>query len=341
MTALKAYQRLEATALWRANPDAQRREVVVSIGDATLTISDINDVALTHWSLAAVDRANPQDLPAIFYPDGDPGETLELDTDGAEMIEAIERVRRAIGKRRPRPGRLRLAMFAGSFLVVAAGAIFWLPDALIRHTVNVVPQVKRVEIGQQLMTRIDRVTGAPCVAPQALPALRMLSQRLTGDPVSLMVLRAGVAQSVHLPGGRILLNRALIEDYEDPNVTAGFVIAERVRAAQEDPLERMLISSGLKATFRLLTTGNMDPDSLSAHAERLLTAPEHSIPNEALLAAFKAAQVPSSPYAYARDVSGETTLPLIEADPFTMPGMGQMPVLSDGNWVRLQGICGG
>ena len=59
MTALKKYARLEATALWRAGPDVQRREVIVSIGDATLVISDLKDQALTHWSLAAVDRAKP------------------------------------------------------------------------------------------------------------------------------------------------------------------------------------------------------------------------------------------------------------------------------------------
>ena len=56
MTALSKYDRLEATGLWRINPSEQRREVVVSIGDATLIISDINDTALTHWSLAAVER---------------------------------------------------------------------------------------------------------------------------------------------------------------------------------------------------------------------------------------------------------------------------------------------
>ena len=72
MTALTQYSRLEATALWRQTPEAQRREVIVSIGDATLVIANINDQALTHWSLAAVVRANPTVSPAVFHPDGDP-----------------------------------------------------------------------------------------------------------------------------------------------------------------------------------------------------------------------------------------------------------------------------
>ena len=48
MPALTTYDRLEATGLWRATPQDQRREVVVSIGDATLVIKDLTDKAITH-----------------------------------------------------------------------------------------------------------------------------------------------------------------------------------------------------------------------------------------------------------------------------------------------------
>jgi hypothetical protein len=107
MTALSQYERLEASGLWRASPDEQRREVIISLGDATLTITDMRDIALTHWSLAALERANPGKLPAIYHPDGDPGETLELDETATEMLDAIERLRRHIDRRRPKPWRLR------------------------------------------------------------------------------------------------------------------------------------------------------------------------------------------------------------------------------------------
>ena len=40
MTALKEYARLESTGLWRPDPEAQRREVAISFGDATLVIAD-------------------------------------------------------------------------------------------------------------------------------------------------------------------------------------------------------------------------------------------------------------------------------------------------------------
>ena len=57
---------------------------------------NFNNQALTHWSLAAIERQNPGTLPALFNPDGDPGETLELAETEGEMIDAIERLRQAV-----------------------------------------------------------------------------------------------------------------------------------------------------------------------------------------------------------------------------------------------------
>ena len=61
MTALPEYQRLECSGLWRDGPGAQRREVIVAFGDATLVIADArSDRALAHWSLPAVLRLQPR-----------------------------------------------------------------------------------------------------------------------------------------------------------------------------------------------------------------------------------------------------------------------------------------
>lgn len=339
MTALNQYQRLEATGLWRSAPNAQRREVVVSLGDATLTITDMQDRVLAHWSLAAVARANPGERPAIYHPDGDAGETLELAADEATMIEGIEKVRRAIERRRPQPGKLRLVLSLGLAAVLAGLAIFWLPDALLRHTVKVVPMVKRVEIGDALLSRITRVAGQPCAS--AREPLRHLALRVLGETRrdALVVLREGVRGTAHLPGGRILLNRAVIEDPADPEVTAGYVLVEDLRLQRRDPLDELLRHAGLFASLRLLTTGALPDAVLDSYAEVLLTEPSAPVPLEAQIAAFAQAQLRTTPYAYALDITGESTLALIEAD--MLAGESGRLVLSDADWVRLQGICGG
>ena len=43
MTAIKEFERLESLGLWRDLKDSQRREVVVSFGESTLVLSDINN----------------------------------------------------------------------------------------------------------------------------------------------------------------------------------------------------------------------------------------------------------------------------------------------------------
>ncbi|SDI65651.1 hypothetical protein [Lutimaribacter saemankumensis] len=342
MTALTQYQRLEATGLWRESAGAQRREVVVSIGDATLVISDLQDRPLGHWSLAAVERANPGEMPALFHPDGDPDEVLELGEDAPEMIAAIEKLRNAIERGRPHPGRLRLFMLGLSAAAVVALAVFWLPGALRDHAVSVVPGAKRADIGAALATQLQRVTGPACADPQGQAALGRLATRLPGPNgriPRLAVVRDGVRDALMLPGGQILLRARLIEDHEDPDIVAGYILAAQERAAISDPLDRLLRAGGVRASFRLLTTGSLPDETLQRYAETLPSAKPVQVPDERMLAAFERAGVRSTPYAYALDLTGETVLGLIEADPFAGTAPPRV-VLSDNDWLRLQAICG-
>lgn len=340
MTALKEFQRLEAEGVWRATPGDQRKDVIVSLGDASLTILDLRGNVLAHWSIAAVARANKGQHPAIYHPDGDPGETLEFDDKSADMIDAIEQVRSAIDRSRPKPGKLRFWITGAIAATVVGAIVFWLPDALLRHTVQVVPAVKRNEIGDALLAQITRISGQACMTRDAREPLRRLASRVLGPAQrgALVVLPAGVAETAHLPGGRILLNRSLVEDPEEPDVTAGYILTERLRALTQDPLEEMLIETGLWSSLRLLTTGQMADADLEHYSEFLLTRMPVHLSDEVIIAGFEMAELRTAPYAYAVDITGETTLPLIEGDP--MIGLQPRPVLSDADWLRLQGICG-
>ncbi|WP_188526458.1 hypothetical protein [Sinisalibacter lacisalsi] len=338
MTALTQYQRLEAPGLWRPRAEAQRLNVIVSIGDATLTITDLSDRALAHWSLAALHRLNPGQSPALFAPSDAAEDTEELEIDDADMITALEKVRRAIDRSRPRAGRLRIGFTLAALALGATLAVTWLPGALRQHTLSVLPDVTRTAVGERLLDRVRRATGAPCTGTYGVAALSRLGARvLEGDQARLFVMPAGVAGAGHLPGGIILINRALVEDYPEPDVAAGFLLAEAERARQQDPMAAFLRHAGIVATAKLLTTGTIDDHVLDAYAETLLTTPPEPVPVEALLARFEAAGVRSTPYAYALDKTGETTLGLIEADP--VPLALSAPLLADADWISLQGIC--
>ena len=335
MVALKKYDRIEASGIWRASPDAQRVDVVVSLGDATLTIKTTHEQVLAHWSIAAISRKNPGKRPAEFHPDGDPGETLEIDSAEAEMIEAIETLRKAVTRARPHPGRLRWLGVSASLAAVAALAIFWMPSALREHTLGVVPEVGRVQIGQDILNRIQRVTGPNCGTTESHSSLARFGERLATP--KLAVLRGGIETTLHVPGGRILIPRQILEDHEDPDVAAGYILAEHSFEASHDPLRDVLEHGGVMSTLRLLTSGKVDEGTLDDYVETLLTRGAPDVADTVLLARFDAAQVRSAPYAYARDITGETVLGLIEADP--MRGKDPAPLINDSDWIRLQAIC--
>lgn len=337
MTALTQYQRLEAPGLWRAGAEAQRRDVIVSFGDASLVITDQREVALTHWSLAAVKRMNPGERPAIFTPDGNPNEELELDD--PTMIEAIGKVSAAIDRARPHHGRLRLRLLAVTVLALTAAAVFWLPGALRLHTARVVPASVRQDIGQAIAARATALAGAPCADAAGRAALARLGKQVFPDqPLHLVVLPGGLPDATHLPGHIVLLNRSVVEDHEEADVVAGYIVAETVRAQLRDPMDELLENAGIIASLRLLTTGTLPESALDRFARARLGAAPAPVPVEALLDGFARAGLPSTPYAFARDPSGETTLGLIEGDP--MRGQPGPALISDGDWIRLQGICG-
>lgn len=338
MTALTKYARLESGGIWRPGGEAQRRDVIVSFGDATLVISDSAGRPLTHWSLPAVERTNPDARPALFTPDPAADETLEIQDD--TMIDAMETVRKSLARSRPRPGRLRWLGMSVSIAAVLALAFLWLPGAITRQTLSVVPPFKRTEIGAVLLGHVQALTGPSCRTDLGRQALGRLQTRVLGTGFSgqIVVLPSGIPKSLYLPGGLITLNRSVVEDHEDPAVTAGHVVAAATSARVQDPLAPILRQAGLRPTLTLLTTGDLPPEVLKAYAE-VLVASEPPLPAMSeLIPSFESARVPSTPYAYALDITGETVLGLIETDP--MAGTDAPPILSDGEWVALQGICG-
>ena len=343
MTALLKYQRLECGGLWRESAAAQRREVTVSFGEASLVLSDPRTgTALTHWSLPAVLRRNTGEMPAVFAPDApdDTGETLEIED--ADMVEALETVQRAVRARRRAPTRLRLAILAGFVVALLGFAVFWLPDALARHAAAVLPAAKRAELGRAVLA--DITTGGlaqPCRGALGQRALSRLQDRLTPPlrNARVVVLAGdGFAGSRVLPGRTILIAEEVIMRHDGPEVLAGHILARNLEADLADSLLPMLRHAGTLATARLLTTGIMPDGGLGGYGHQLLSKTPTEPPDDSLLQSFEAAGVASTPYALALDATGESTLALIEADPFRN-NRPDRPLLSDGDWIGLQGIC--
>ncbi|MEM9583508.1 MAG: hypothetical protein AAGA08_10375 [Pseudomonadota bacterium] len=337
MTALKAYDRLETTGIWRESTDAQRRDVVVSFGDASLIIKDKTDTALAHWSLPAIHRENPGKRPALYKPAQDADEELELDD--AEVIDAIEKIRRMIERRRPRSGRLRLLISGSIVAAIIAVGVFWLPQALVRNTVAVLPESTRLAIGTTLQGHLSRLTGDACRGTLGATALTRLKTRALQSKFRRAFIVPDLSQreTLVLPGRMMLLDATLVEDHDSPDVAAGFMLKALTDRLAQDPMTPLLEHAGFASTFRLLTTGQIDDAALRNYAEHLIASREPALEMETLLSQFEAARVSSTPFAFAVDVTGERTIALIEADPYRDSDAPQL--LSDGDWISLQAIC--
>lgn len=337
MTALKKYQRLECYGLWRETPQDQRREVLVRFGAATLILSDPKSgAALSHWSLPAIERVNRGAVPPVFAPGLTSGESLELED--PEMLAALDTLRAAQKAARTGPGRLRALLVTGPTLAVLAVAVWWVPSALVLHAASVMPAALRAEIGQRALDDMSRLTGAPCDDQLGLMALAALSERVFGpiDTPILYVMPEGVTAPLHLPGDVIVLPRRLIEAETGPEAAAGAALVERLRARTRDPILPLLEHAGLVATFQLLTTANLPDEALQGYGEARLLADPVALDDATLAAAFKAAQIPATPYALS---TTPEWISLAAADPFK--GLAPSSLIPDEDWVALQGLCGG
>ena len=337
MTALKQYQRLDSDGIWRESAQTQRRDVVVSFGEASLIIKDHNETALAHWSLPAIHRDNPGARPALFRPAADADEELELSD--PDMIDAIEKIRRMIEKRRPHSGRVRLYILGGIIAIMLILGLAWLPQALVRNTVAVLPESTRLAIGTSLLGHMTRLTGDTCRARLGAAALNRLKTRSLQGKLrkAYVVPDLGMRETLVLPGRLLLLDATLVEDHDSADVAAGYMLKALQDRLGQDPMVPLLEAAGSKVTFNLLTTGEMQDAALRRYAEQMIATSEPPLDQSAVLPLFEAARVAPTPFAYAVDVTGEDSLPLIEADPYR--GQDAPRLLSDGDWVSLQEIC--
>ncbi len=334
MTALSEYERLEAIGVYTPADGGQRQNAILSIGDASLVIADARGSALAHWSLAAVERRNPGTRPALFSPAADTDELVE--TDDEAMIHAIEKIRRAVLRGRPRTRRTLLPLMLAGAALLALATVLWLPGAITRHAAAILPDAARQQLGLRLLDRIETLTGPACADPAGLAALSALTAALAPvGPASVRIMPSSVPGALPLPGGIVLLDRTLVETRDSPQVAAGYLLAAAQAAAQRDPALDLLAEAGLIATLRLMTTGHLPDAALSHWAEDRLTGQPPKPRRKPLLRRFAAAMIPASPWARAE--LGTRAETVIRVDP--VPPGDARPLLSDGEWVALQSIC--
>jgi hypothetical protein len=232
---------------------------------------------------------------------------------------------------------LRTGIFLGIFSIVFLTLVFWMPQAVRNYTAEILPGVKHIEIGNKLFEHLKRVTGPACEADFSKTSLKHLSERLFTEKTPIFIVPDGIKTTISLPGNILLANRNLVEDFEDPDVLAGFLVIEKLRSQTFDPMEDLIQNISLISTFRLLTTGLIKDETLMDYADYLVTRPQETIQTNKIIKAFHDKKLSLLPFAKAIDMTGEGSFELIEADEIK-----KSPVqtsLPDSYWVSLQNIC--
>ena len=339
MTALTQYQRLEATGIWRKSAEAQRLDVIISIGDSSLVITDINEKPLAHWSLAALAVIQSKDGNKLYHPGGDPGETLELGSNENEMAQAIEKLMKTVDRRRPKPGRLRIFSLASILIVIFGLSVFWLPAALRDYTQKIIPEVREQEMGKAVFKEFISFVGAPCSRELGIIALDKFSSNLGLLEYRFYIVPSETIDAIHLPGKIIVISKALVEDFDDPDVVAGYVLAQIQREAKSNALDELMKQMSNIEIIQFLFGSSPDASTLRGFSKDWIIKKQVGVDLESLMNEFNKRAISALPYSYAIDVTGQSSQSMINSEKISEKV--RKPSLDDSAWLALQTICGG
>ena len=177
MTAIDKYTRLEAVGWWFEAGRQEAREVIVSFGDATLQLTSLKDVPLTHWSLLATERIGTRGEAVIYSADPEQHEVLEIED--RDMIRAISAVTSALAPPPP-PPKLRWFWRAMALAGVATG-LFYTPPLITKTATVLTPPARAAALSDQLEEQLENDFGTPCTGWQGQRAMEAFSASLFPD----------------------------------------------------------------------------------------------------------------------------------------------------------------
>ena len=334
MTALKKYQRLECTGLWRSDLSAQRREVILSFGKATLVLTDSQNRVLSHWSLIAVEVQKGKMGEATLRPGAEAEETIEIND--KLMLEALLKVKKEFNQTGPHPGKLRLIIAILTLVAISSVTIFLGPPAVISYASKVLPNTKKLQLGQELGQRIGQLAGPYCENPEGTVAAQKLVKRLNSKNLKqILVLPGYHNKAIIIPGGIAILSENMIKTASNPEVTAGYILSALADYENEEPIQLHLSKVGFPISLSLIMSNELSETQIDKLAKNALALSPHPASNSTVLNSFRSALVSSAPFA--RISSDKNSDYLIKNDPY--PENSPNIILPDGAWLGFQSIC--
>ncbi|MEO0999138.1 MAG: hypothetical protein AAFW69_00820 [Pseudomonadota bacterium] len=344
-TALEKFERLEAIGHWRERPSAPPVEVVVKLGQSTLTLTTLEEAPLTHWSLAALTELGREGRARVFAPGADAEERLALADH--DMLMALDLI--AGDAERARKGG-RSGLWFALFLALAL-----LASMLLAPTwwgLQIARNLSDATLGRVAAeVRAEAVAEGAVIYCRATPDPRLEAMLRRVDPalaerVTVRLVRDPGDTAAIGPDGYLLLGQDLVRRATSPEELAGFIIfADAVRELRRTrrvgigvsvpPLDLLRMAVGLQPgeeSRRRLRRHWVEalPRELATRAAFppfYATLTEAGLPHAPARAFLEGLSIrPPRGQARAPDPIGD--------GPFR-------PALPDQDWVALQGACDG
>ena len=262
-TALRNYTRLESVGLWTPPGADREEEVLVSLGEATLVLSDLADRPVAHWSLPALRRVSG--TPATYAPGLEDGERLVVEDE--EMTRALDLVIDAAREPSPRRRLRRLVGLAAMSAAVAAVA-FVGPDLLRRQAAAALSPVQVDDLGREVMTRLP--DARLCADPYGMRAMERLTRAALGPAAQpVHVVTPGPAGGAVPVPGAIVLSGGTVAEAGTPADLAGRLRSAAADAKRSPPVGTFLAEAGPLSLTELLTTARWPEAALRRYADRV------------------------------------------------------------------------
>ena len=333
MTALDEYDRLEAVGILKCSEDDAGTEVVVTFGEATLTMNSLSnegDRPITHWSLAAIDLVRETDEIAVYRLGDQTDETLETSDD--TLRAALARVRtERVAEAKPKPRNRRLQTAVG---VLALGAIgYLLLPGFVSNTASNMISPKRAEVlARDMHNMIEARTGPACENPAGVTALAKLSDRLNpGAETVFSIHDLGDVEYISLPAGRVLLNQQLLSEQVSNAVITAWAAAGVSRSIESPALSSLFEEGGFGDSLRFLSSGEL-PETAKARAVNSMMLGNTSLADAEI---ENTVQILNNA---GLDVSNLNRL--LEGQSDQKLEASASALLSDEEWTNLRNVCG-
>lgn len=264
MTALEKYTRLEALGQWREAPDQDAREVVVSFGNSTLLLSDLNESPLCHWAMAATSRISLDGSRAVYTPDTEGFETLIIDD--AEMVEAIAKVALAVSVK-----PVKTHWIHWTFLTIVAAALIFtaqsIPSLLRDQAFRMTGPDSARKLGVDMVSTLNIDI---CREPRADAAVQIFLTRAFPDANILLLVTNSSDHAGAYPGNVILIDDGSVRNSPAPEDLAALVAA--LSAQNDQALGRLFQAASLRQLLGYITTGTLDKSLITTTAQNLVQA---------------------------------------------------------------------